>query len=523
MKKILFLFPALLFFSFSAIDDQKDKYAVLITSADLKTNLSVIASDAYEGRETGERGLDSTAAYIARQFKSYGIPELPSGGYFQKVPLIKYIPGNGSVSCGNKNFSFGKDFYYTSGIEDGKTKTTELVFAGYGIQDSAYWDYATPGKTGVDAKGKTVMILTGEPVDKNGNSLITGTQNMSTWTSYRRRKINQAKKMGASAVLMVLPDYAGKYAENAHYIDSPTLKLDEPTDAVRDTNAAPSEMHVLYISESMAEQMLTEAGSSGKILKAKKIKHCDLKTNIVIDIQRHSVKLNSENVLGFLEGSDLKNEIVVISAHMDHLGKDSTVVFNGADDDGSGTVAVLQLAKAFAKAKSEGHGPRRSILFITMTGEEKGLLGSKWYTGHPVFPLENTVCDLNIDMIGRIDTMHTNAKKYVYVIGSDMLSSELKKLIESNNNSHDQLTLDYRYDDPDDPNSYYTRSDHYNFAKNKIPVAFFFNGTHADYHKETDEISKIDFDLLAMRARLVFCTAWDIADRDQRLVVDKGK
>lgn len=229
---------------------------------------------------------------------------------------------------------------------------------------------------------------------------------------------------------------------------------------------------------------------------------------------------DSENILAFIEGSEKPEEIVVISGHYDHVGTKNGVVYNGADDDGSGTVAVMEIAKAFQAAKKAGKGPKRSILFLHVTGEEHGLFGSEYYTDNPVFPLANTVVDLNIDMIGR-DDPENRGKQYVYVIGSDMLSSQLKVINEAANKTTNNLELNYKYDDPNDPQRLYYRSDHYNFAKNNIPVAFFFDGIHEDYHKPTDDVEKIDYNLLAKRTQLVFATAWELANRKERIVVDK--
>jgi hypothetical protein len=229
---------------------------------------------------------------------------------------------------------------------------------------------------------------------------------------------------------------------------------------------------------------------------------------------------DSENILAFIEGSEKPEEIVVVSAHYDHVGTRNGVVYNGADDDGSGTVAVMEIAKAFQSAKKAGNGPKRSILFLHVTGEEHGLFGSEYYTDNPVFPLANTVVDLNIDMIGR-DDPENRGKSYVYVIGSEMLSSQLKVINEVANKKTNNLELNYKYDDPNDPDRLYYRSDHYNFAKNNIPVAFFFDGIHEDYHKPTDDVEKIDFSLLQKRAQLVFTTAWEVANRTERIVVDR--
>ena len=230
--------------------------------------------------------------------------------------------------------------------------------------------------------------------------------------------------------------------------------------------------------------------------------------------------IKGENVLGFIEGTDLKEELIIITAHYDHLGKHEDKIFNGADDDGSGTVATLEIAEAFMLAKKEGNGPRRSVLIMPVSGEEKGLLGSKYYTDHPIYPLENTVANLNIDMIGRVDDWHENGD-YVYLIGADMLSQELHDISEQTNDQYIGLELDYTFNAEDDPNRYYYRSDHYNFAKNNIPVIFYFNGVHEDYHKVTDTVEKIDFNKIQTITRLVFLTAWELANRDERIQLNK--
>ena len=230
---------------------------------------------------------------------------------------------------------------------------------------------------------------------------------------------------------------------------------------------------------------------------------------------------DSENVAAFIRGSEKPNEVVVISAHLDHVGIENGKIYNGADDDGSGTVAMLEIAEAFQKAVKEGQGPKRSILFLHVTGEEKGLLGSKYYVENPIFPLENTVANLNIDMIGRIDPKRSGNRNYIYLIGSDKLSTELHELSEKVNTKYTNISLDYTYNEDNDPNRFYYRSDHYNFAKYNVPIIFYFNGIHEDYHKHTDTPDKINYDLLENRSRLIFHTAWEIANRKNKLVVDK--
>tara|TARA_B100001057_G_scaffold472582_1_gene536023 strand:+ start:448 stop:1488 length:1041 start_codon:yes stop_codon:yes gene_type:complete len=225
--------------------------------------------------------------------------------------------------------------------------------------------------------------------------------------------------------------------------------------------------------------------------------------------------IKGENIIGFIKGSDLKDEIVVITAHYDHLGIKDSLIYNGADDNGSGTVAIMEIAEAFMLAKKEGKGPRRSILIMPVSAEEKGLLGSKYYVENPIYPLENTIVNLNVDMIGRIDDYHYNSN-YIYLIGSDRLSTELHDISEAVNDKYINLELNYKYNDEDDPNRYYYRSDHYNFAKNNIPVIFYFNGIHDDYHKPSDTIDKINFPKIEKISRYIFLTAWELANREER-------
>jgi hypothetical protein len=241
------------------------------------------------------------------------------------------------------------------------------------------------------------------------------------------------------------------------------------------------------------------------------------------NVRRGTFK-DSENVAAFIRGTEKPDEIIVISAHLDHEGIKNGKIYNGADDDGSGTVAMLEIAEAFKMAAKAGKGPKRSILFLHVTGEEKGLLGSKYYTDvDPIFPLANTVCDFNIDMIGRTDDRHKADPNYVYLIGSDKLSTELHLLSEEVNKKYMNINLDYKYNDENDTNRFYYRSDHYNFAKNNVPIIFYFNGTHVDYHQPTDTPDKINYELLENRTRLVFHTAWEVANRENRIVADKAE
>ena len=225
----------------------------------------------------------------------------------------------------------------------------------------------------------------------------------------------------------------------------------------------------------------------------------------------------SQNVIGYIEGSEFPDEYVFIAAHSDHVGVIDGEIYNGADDNGSGTAAVLEMAEAFSLAIKDGYQPKRSIVFLHVTAEEVGLHGSRYYTENPVYPLKNTVATLNIDMIGRVDYRHIDNEDYVYLIGSDKISTELHFVAQKANSQFTNLDLDYKYNEDNDPNRYYYRSDHYNFALKGVPVIFFFNGEHEDYTKPTDTADKIIYPLLAKRAQLVFATAWYLANAEKRL------
>ncbi len=486
------------------------QYASYVTAAGMSKNLHVLASDEYEGRETGKKGQKMAAEYISNQFKADGIPPYKENTYYQEFPLsvIKSMPAE--ISINGKQFIANKDFYNYPGLSEQVITTKSVLFLGYGIDDEKYSDYK-----GADVKDKVVMILSGEPFRKDSTSFITAKKDKTKW-SYYKTKPDKAKEKGVSALLIVVDNVEKDLTDNKHRLESESMKLE----------GNKIEMPVIYISKEMANTILKKKKIESlkeKILASGKPLNLVAKTKIEISIKSKIEKVNSENVLGYIEGVDLKNELIIVTAHYDHLGKNGDVVFNGADDDGSGTVGVMELAQAFAKAKKDGHGPRRSMLFMTVAGEEKGLLGSSYYVQHPEFPIKNTVCDLNIDMIGRQDEKHKDNPNYIYVIGDDKLSSQLHTISESANKLYENLELDYTYNDVNDKNRFYYRSDHYNFAKNGIPIIFYFNGVHEDYHKATDKVEKINFDKMEKITRLVFYTAWELANRNERIVIDSDK
>ncbi|WP_318308226.1 M28 family peptidase [Flagellimonas crocea] len=480
-------------------------YAETITQDNLKEHLFTYASDEFEGRETGTPGQKKAVEYLKAQYESMGIPPAQSNGdYFQKVPLEMSKVPEGSLTINDKAFELGEDVLTFS---QAKGNYDNIVYVGYGIEDGDYSDY-----TGVDVTGKFVLIKAGEPVGDNGVYEITGNMEKSVWSNASEaigKKRDIAKEKGAIGVLyydmLTFPRFQGYFQFMKNNNSGRVQLASDKSDDV-----------LIYLNEDAAKTLKSDI-EEDNVPKP-------ITADIKMDITSGNDQIDSENVVAFLKGSEKPDEYVVISSHLDHIGiTNGGEINNGADDDGSGTVALLEIAQAFKKAADAGNGPKRSLVFLHVTGEEKGLLGSRYYTDvDPVFPLENTVVDLNIDMIGRIDPNYKGARNYLYLIGSDKLSTELHKLSEEVNKKYSNIEFDYTYNDENDPNRFYYRSDHYNFAKNNIPIIFYFNGTHADYHRPSDTPDKINYDLLENRTRLIFHTAWEIANRPSRLLVDKA-
>ena len=278
----------------------------------------------------------------------------------------------------------------------------------------------------------------------------------------------------------------------------------------RETGKLGQKRAVKFISEYYESLNIKEANGTENYFQRMKL---NISGNIV----------ETENVVSVIEGSEKPNEYIIISSHLDHEGEKNGVIYNGADDNGSGTIGVLKIAEAFQNAVLLGFRPKRSIVFLHLTGEEKGLLGSKFYTDNPLYPLKNTIVNLNIDMIGRIDPRHkNNIERYIYLIGTNLLSSELHEVSELTNKNTTNLYLDYKYNDIDQSECIYYRSDHFHFVKNNIPAIFYFNGVHEDYHKPTDTVEKIEYKLLKDRIKLIFFTAWELANRNKSIEVDKN-
>jgi hypothetical protein len=507
-----------------------EKFSTTINKTNAYKHLSVLASDEYEGRETGKKGAWMAADYIRDYFKSLGLTAPVNGSYFQPIDMVTYNLSGMQFSINGQAKEYGKDFVISSStvaLGGFNFNTADIVFAGYGLDKQGYNDFA-----GIDVAGKVVLVFgNGDPTVKGGTPAPVDRAARRKMMAAQQSKIQYLAEHKALAVIQIDPNLDNITEEmkvNYSGKGDVMLKTAVNTAKLQGTTTLAS----IRVSTATANELLKAAGTTVAALQEKinstvKPASQTIKVAVAGKTAKDEVKVRAENVLGFLEGSDpvLKDEILVITGHYDHIGLTTSgtdKVNNGADDDGSGTTGVLLIADAFVKAKKAGKGPKRSILFMTVVGEEKGLLGSEWYSEHPVFPLDKTITDLNIDMIGRVDEAHKDNPEYIYIIGSDMLSSDLNATGIKANDDYIKMNLDMKYNNRTDPNQFYYRSDHYNFAKHGIPVIFYFSGVHADYHQPGDEVSKIDFDLLSKRAQLVYYTAWELANGAKRPVVDKN-
>ncbi|MEO7446272.1 MAG: M28 family peptidase [Ferruginibacter sp.] len=491
-------------------------YARMVNADKLQQHLSVIAGAEMEGRETGTEGQRKAAAYIENVFKTTGLSSPATlKGYQQYYPLHQDSLTEVDFKMNDTKWEYGKDFIIPTSNAEGEFKGKRLVFAGYGISTDNYNDYAN-----LDVKDKVVIMFTGEPKN-NQVFLVSGTERSSEWTYPGiSKKLALAASKGAAGVLMVSPITATFSQRAVESSRKTNFYYPRPTEEKILLYAMLSHDAARNVLGANADTIIAMARTS-RPFNASLLFDKDLKTKL--EYKKKTNIVNASNVLGVVEGSDKKDEYVFVTGHYDHLGIRNGNIYYGADDDGSGTCAVITMAEAFAKAKANGHGPRRTMVFMTVSGEEKGLWGSEYYSDHPVYPLEKTTADLNIDMIGRVDTerMMDDTLNYVYVVGHDKLSTELPLINEAINKQTTNMVLDYKFDDPTDKERIYFRSDHYNFARKGVPVLFFYDGMlKADYHKPTDTIDKINFALYEKRAKMIFYTAWEMANRDNMLVRD---
>lgn len=506
MKKTLLAcscFVALLAHAQTA-NQTASKFAALITEKGLKEKLTVIASAEMEGRETASPGQKKAAAYIEEYFKKLGLKPGNGTGYQQYYPVFQDEITAKSLNVNGKDYVWDKDYAFAlNAASTGEGNYDKIVFAGYGIVDEANKinDYAN-----LDVTGKVVVVLEGTADEKAPAPTGRGGFNSPASSFF---KINTARTKGAAALFIVSKDFPRK---------NPTAT--QGNMYLKRTTG--NSFTAATVSEEIASSLLGRT-STIAFTKLKEINKGEYNVQLKWSIAKTTNELQSSNVLAVLPGTEKTDEYVFLTGHYDHLGKKDTVIYYGADDDGSGTTAVMQMAEAFSTAAKKGFKPKRNIVFMTVSGEEKGLWGSQYYSENPIYPLDKTSVDLNTDMIGRIDTERDkpDTLNYLYVIGHDKLSSDLAIINEGANNNFTHLTLDYKFDDPKDVNRIYYRSDHYNFARKGVPVLFFYDGMlKSDYHKPTDTVDKISFGLMAKRTQLIFLTAWDIANKDGLLKRD---
>ena len=506
MKKLIWIF--LLFtstVSFAQKGKELTKYSKVITTGALKEKLSVIASAEMEGRETASPGQKRAAAYIESEFKRMGLKPGNGNSYQQTYPVYQDNLTAKAIFVNGTSFEWDKDFTFSlQTISNGKWDYSNVVFAGYGIVDSAKGinDYAN-----LDVKGKLVVILEGTSTG-NPTMGVGGNRAFNANPASPMAKMRAALSKGAAGLLTVSAGFPRKVPTETK--GGMYLKKNDAAGFL-----------MANISTTVAGAILTKSNAS--IADLASVAKGSYNADVTLVATKKTENLESSNVIAYLPGTDKKDEYLFLTGHYDHLGKKGDVIYYGADDDGSGTVGVMQMAEAFATAAKNGKSPRRTIVFMTVSGEEKGLWGSQYYSEHPLFPLEKTTADLNTDMIGRVDTerMTADSLNYIYVIGHDKLSSELQSINENANKNSSNLVLDYKFDDPNDKNRIYYRSDHYNFAKVGVPILFFYDGMLlADYHKPTDTVDKINFELMQKRTLMVFHTACEIANRDAMLKRD---
>lgn len=474
------------------------KYASLITADGLKEKLTILAGPEMEGRETASEGERKAAAFIEAHFRKIGLKPGNGDSYRQPFTVYQDILSEKKLMVNGKNYQWDQDYMFPMFMTtSGNLKNSSIVYVGAGIMDSAS---KTNDFAGLDVKGKLVLIA---DVAAGGKSM--NVPSMS--------KMNMVRSMGAAGLLMVSSDFPRKTPSQL----KGRMSIKAPA-----TNSNNNPFIVALVSPELASSLV---GRTFTLAPAqwKEVLKGNYYAETNIDVKKTNEALESSNVIGVLPGTDKKDEYLFITGHYDHLGKIGDVIWYGADDDGSGTVSVMQMAEAFAAAADKRKGPRRSIAFMAVSGEEKGLLGSEFYSDHPIYPMDKTTANLNIDMVGRVDTERQTADtlNYVYVIGHDKLSSELPIINEGVNNKYTQLTLDYKFDDPKDKNRIYFRSDHYNFARKGVPILFFYDGMLlSDYHKPTDTVDKINFPLMEKRVKMIFHTGWEMANRDGMLKRD---
>jgi hypothetical protein len=488
-----------------------------ITAHRLKSHLTFVASDEMEGRDTPSRGLNVTARYLESQLMLWGVkPMGDNGTYFQRMaleaPVVK-TEGT-SATLGGTALKYGETYYgyATAGTASGQVVYLPTAWEKSGDPNSAY--------AKVDVRGKIVLAPSGRPAGVSFRDIRSG-----AWLTPQ----DAGMKHGVKGFVFI----AGPGNWDSSVKASTTGDDPEPVQPASGPAEPPS---IIVKPEALASllngEQITLANVSSEAAEEKQKGPFALAPSKTVSFTVELGKRTeyTQNVVAMIEGTDpnLKGEYVAVGAHYDHLGMRSTgsgdVIYNGADDDGSGTVSVLEIAHALAT----GPRPKRSVIFVWHCGEEKGLWGSDFFCNNPPVPINSIVAQLNIDMIGRSkragDTSNQNKMlagvNAIYIVGTTRMSTDLGTLAKDVNKKLYNLTYDFTYDDLDHPERIFFRSDHYNYAVHGIPVLFWFDGVHEDYHRVSDEVAKIDFAKMEKVARTVYATAWDLGNRPSRPRVD---
>lgn len=478
----------------------------------LKSNLEFLASDELEGREATKNGARVAAQYIASQLKQYGIkPFGDDGTYFQNFKLNRTLIKKDSklqlVDSQNDReiFNIGESFaVYSAGDSSMAHAGTDIIFVGFGITDSTYDydDYA-----GLDVTGKTVVFISGEP-EIEGDSLFFEGAQPTKWSVSKPKRALALEKGAAGAILILNMKWLKRWDRLNKYMGSEKFSLTEKKEG-----NIPS----ILLDSLLAKKMFGYDKKYTQLLidlKEGLFKAGDiLPFTIKWDINFISDMADARNVVGIIEGMDqsLEKELVTVGAHYDHLGVKGRQVYNGADDNGSGTVAILESARQIAALKSN----RRPIVFIFHTAEEKGLLGAYYLTNN-FARFDDIIVNINMDMVGR---EHIDS---IFVVGSGKLSSEFFNIVETANKETANFVFDYTLDDENHPLRIYYRSDHWAYAKKGVPVVFLTDQHKEDYHKPTDDVEKINFEKINKVARLTTQIALKVANLDHKLIIDNA-
>lgn len=533
MKKNLFAFVLVLTLVFqslaqTAIKVTPDEKKIVegVTAKQLSDYLYFVASDEMEGRDTPSRGLDTVAKFIGMNLSKWGFkPAGDDGTYYQKIAIRSEStdPEKNSLQIGGQNFAFADDFFRLSG---NISETASLVFVrdGWMVKSKNIDAYK-----GVDVRDKFVVVYgKGFPRAARATDLPSGvTENdlKGTKGTDWADPLTYAKSSGAKGIILIAsPETQGAWAQLRNFLG----RGNSYPEKLRDTPSDKSDFPAMLVSDKVGDAIFASESANKDSAAAFAIN----KTAAISLSGKVEIKW-SQNVVAVWEGSDpvLKNEMVAIGAHYDHVGTNQNAggpdkIWNGADDDGSGTVAVLSIAEALAKAPKR---PKRSVLFVWHCGEEKGLWGSEYFNKFPTVDIKKVTAQLNIDMIGRSrkadDTNPKNKnltdENSIYVIGSEMMSSTLGSIVKGANAGYLNLGYDYKYDDPKDTNRFFFRSDHFNYAVNGIPITFWFDGVHEDYHQPGDEPQKIDYNKMEKISRTIMITMLKLTDLKERPKVDK--